>query len=256
MNNLITVITVVYNDILNLEKTILSVINQTYKNIEYIIIDGGSTDGTVDLIKKYQDNIGFWHSEKDNGIYDAMNKGISYSNGSWVCFMNSGDVFADLDILMHVSYYLDNNNDIIYGDTNCIYDFGKYVVKAKPWDYLQYGMPFCHQSAFVKTDVLRNSPFNLSYKYVADYNFFYECYLAKRNAIQLNLTISDFDAVGGVSSIYRIAVFKEILKIQAGRNSLLWRALFTLSLYRYLFLERMKKYFPNTVNYLRKRKLS
>ena len=86
---LISVITVSYNAVLTIEQTILSVINQTYLNIEYIIIDGGSTDGTVNVIKKYADKIAYWVSESDKGIYDAMNKGIAYSHGEYCNFINA-----------------------------------------------------------------------------------------------------------------------------------------------------------------------
>ena len=97
---LITVVTVVYNDVKHIEDTILSVVNQTYPNIEYIIIDGGSTDGTVDIIKKYADHIAYWVSEPDKGIYDAMNKGLKKATGEWVNFMNSGDCFAQSKTLL------------------------------------------------------------------------------------------------------------------------------------------------------------
>jgi glycosyltransferase involved in cell wall biosynthesis len=90
---LISIITVSYNNQDGLEQTIQSIINQTYKNIEYIIIDGGSTDGTVEIIKKYEDNIEFWTSESDNGIFDAMNKGLSHAHGEWVHYLNSSDVY-------------------------------------------------------------------------------------------------------------------------------------------------------------------
>ena len=83
---LITVVTVVFNDVQHIEETILSVVNQTYPNIEYIIIDGGSTDGTVDIIKKYEERIAYWVSEPDQGIYDAMNKGIQKATGEWINF--------------------------------------------------------------------------------------------------------------------------------------------------------------------------
>lgn len=89
----ISVITVCYNAVSSLEKTILSVLNQTYSNIEYIIIDGGSTDGSVDIIKKYIDRLAYWVSEPDNGVYDAMNKGVCAASGDWVNFMNAGDSF-------------------------------------------------------------------------------------------------------------------------------------------------------------------
>lgn len=99
MNPKISVITVVYNDKEGLEKTIQSVLSQTYDNIEYIIVDGGSTDGSVDIIKKYQNRIGKWISEPDEGIYDAMNKGVGLSSGEWLNFMNAGDVFCDNKVL-------------------------------------------------------------------------------------------------------------------------------------------------------------
>jgi glycosyltransferase involved in cell wall biosynthesis len=86
-NPLVTIVTVSYNVVSTIERTILSVVNQTYSNIEYIIIDGGSTDGTVDIIKKYMDKIAYWVSEPDKGIYDAMNKGILMAKGQWINFM-------------------------------------------------------------------------------------------------------------------------------------------------------------------------
>ena len=98
-NSKITVITVVYNCHDTIEATILSVINQTYDNVEYIIIDGGSKDGTVDVIKKYQDQINYWVSEPDEGIYEAMNKGIDKASGDWINFMNSGDSFTSDKVL-------------------------------------------------------------------------------------------------------------------------------------------------------------
>ncbi|ORM38742.1 hypothetical protein A2G94_05325 [Francisella endosymbiont of Ornithodoros moubata] len=106
---LITVITVVYNGEAYLEKIILSVINQTYESVEYIIIDGGSTDGTIDIIKKYESKINYWISEAYNGIYDAMNKGIKLATGDWINFMNAGDLFYNLSVLerLHKNFSLD-----------------------------------------------------------------------------------------------------------------------------------------------------
>ena len=108
---LISVITVSYNAVLTIEQTILSVINQTYLNIEYIIIDGGSTDGTVNVIKKYADKIAYWVSESDKGIYDAMNKGIAYSHGEYCNFINAGDKFCSSSLLK--KYYYDTSLKIV-----------------------------------------------------------------------------------------------------------------------------------------------
>ena len=110
-DTLISIVTVSYNAVLTIEQTILSVINQTYPNVEYIIIDGGSTDGTVDIIKKYEDKIAYWVSEPDKGIYDAMNKGVVVATGEWINFMNAGDIFTDGDVidkLFHQNIIINN----------------------------------------------------------------------------------------------------------------------------------------------------
>ncbi len=115
--DLISIITVTYNCNDKIESTILSVINQTYLNIEYIIIDGGSTDGTIDIIKKYEKKISYWSSEKDNGIYEAMNKGILKAHGKWLNFMNSGDVFYSTSVLNDIfSENIPINIDLLYSD--------------------------------------------------------------------------------------------------------------------------------------------
>lgn len=101
-NPLISVVTVSYNAVLTIEQTILSVLNQSYSNIEYVIIDGGSTDGTIDIIKKYADKIAYWVSETDKGIYDAMNKGIQKAKGEWINFMNAGDILYNSDVFAQV----------------------------------------------------------------------------------------------------------------------------------------------------------
>ena len=94
MANKVSVITVVFNDVAHIRETIESYLSQTWEDKEYIVIDGGSTDGTLDVIKEYADNINYWISEKDNGMYDAMNKGILHSTGDWINILNSGDTFA------------------------------------------------------------------------------------------------------------------------------------------------------------------
>lgn len=123
-NPLISVVTVSYNAVSTIEQTILSVINQTYPHIEYIIIDGGSTDGTVDIIKKYADKIAYWVSEPDKGIYDAMNKGIKVATGEWINFMNSGDCLYRNDTIEKIlnKSSTTNNVSIIYGKTMKIFE--------------------------------------------------------------------------------------------------------------------------------------
>lgn len=116
-NSLISVITVSYNAVSTIEQTILSVINQTYSNIEYIIIDGGSTDGTIDIIRRYEDKIAYWVSEPDRGIYDAMNKGASKANGEYIAFLNSDDWY-ELDAVSIIAQFADGKTDLISGIIN------------------------------------------------------------------------------------------------------------------------------------------
>ena len=119
---LISIITVVLNGEKQLDRTIQSVLYQTYNNIEYIIIDGGSTDRTIDIISKYKKTIDYWACEKDDGLYDAMNKGIDIATGEWINFMNAGDEFYSYSVLTNI---FDNQNhqetEIIYGNHEIIY---------------------------------------------------------------------------------------------------------------------------------------
>ena len=109
----ITIVTVVYNRFTTIEQTISSVVNQTYPNLEYIVIDGGSTDGTVEVIKKYEKDIAYWVSEKDGGIYDAMNKGVRAATGDYIEFIGSDDCLCTYDIVGKVAEELDDETDIL-----------------------------------------------------------------------------------------------------------------------------------------------
>jgi len=163
MNNnhpLISIITVVYNGEEYLEETIQSVIQQTYKNIEYIIIDGGSTDGTVDIIKRYEEKIDYWVSERDDGIYAAMNKGIEMTTGEGLLFLNVGDHFVGevlsenilVPSFLPVKYYN---------------YFGKLVdVKIKSY---KQGIPNSHQGILFEN---KNIKYDLEYKIASDYDFY------------------------------------------------------------------------------------
>jgi glycosyltransferase involved in cell wall biosynthesis len=211
MNPLITIITVVYNDVNSIEETILTVINQTYKNIEYIIIDGGSNDGTTDIIKKYEDRISYWSSEIDKGIYDAMNKGINKSNGEWIIFINAKDSFYSNDILSKINFNLEY--DVIYGKTNIIYEHGNYILSPRSVKYLLKRMIFCHQSVFVKRRLLLLYPFDLEYQVASDYNLFYTLYTKNHYFKTENICIANFNAEDGLSAKNLALLLKENLAI-------------------------------------------
>ena len=168
---LISVITVVLNGERYLEETIQSVINQTYPNVEYIIIDGGSTDGTLDIIKKYEDKIDYWVSEKDKGIYDAMNKGIRVASGFFVTFLNSDDYYSDYEYFkVAVAEYLKKNWDICCASMKIILDSKKYVIRPSSTKGIKYKMDLNHPTMIYRTEIFRKvGLFDMKHRIAADY---------------------------------------------------------------------------------------
>lgn len=246
----ITVITVSYNTISSIEQTILSVVNQIYPNIEYIILDGGSHDGTVDIIKKYQDKISYWISEPDKGIYDAMNKGIKIASGVWVNFMNAGDIFCDNSVISALFCpEQKSESDIIYGDTEFIYAFGKYVKKPLPLESLQYSMTFCHQSTFVKTKLLKEMPFNTQYQICADYDFFYSCMKQGRIFKYVPQVVSVFDGREGLSSSNKIKRMLEFGKISGCSKTAKWKLEYLSFVVDFKIKQLIKQFIPDKLSY-------
>jgi glycosyltransferase involved in cell wall biosynthesis len=202
---LITVVTVVFNGEKYIERTIRSIIGQTYPNIEYVIIDGGSTDGTINIIKKYDASIDYWISESDFGIYDAMNKALKIASGEWINFMNAGDVFFasnTLDLVFAADAEM-GEEVIIYGDVNIIYPDFTRIEKAGNIKLLWAGMKFCHQSVFVKTNYHKLNLFNSSNRIAADLEFFYFAFKCNADFKYVNETISSVQT-GGLSESNRI----------------------------------------------------
>lgn len=215
-NPKVTVVTVCFNAATLIEDTIKSVISQTYKNIEYIIIDGGSTDGTVEIIKKYTPHIAFWKSEPDNGIYDAMNKGLSHATGLWINFMNAGDTFYCDETLSSIFKYQLEDKNIVYGDTLFVREDGNHVEKSFETDFLERNMPTCHQSFFVKTQYAKEIGFETRYKYAADYNMIYRIFQdkGKDKVVHLPVVISIYETRMGCSQQRPNEVYKETLMIR------------------------------------------
>jgi glycosyltransferase involved in cell wall biosynthesis len=213
-SNLITIVTVVLNGDKSLEKTIQSVINQSYSNIEFIVIDGGSTDQSLSIIRKYEYAIDQWLSEKDLGIYDAMNKGIALARGQWINFMNCGDYFYSNDTLYSI---FDKNKlndaDVIYGNHQVIYP-SKVVrhFNAGPIKNIWRGSQFCHQACFTRTHLIKKYKFNLNFRFSADFNFFYKLWQKNYKFVQLNIAVASISA-GGISDMRRMEVIGEWRKI-------------------------------------------
>lgn len=232
----ISIITVCYNSVSSIEETILSVINQTYKDLEYIVIDGGSSDGTIDIIKKYSSKITYWISEPDKGVYDAMNKGLRKTTSEWVCFMNSGDTFHNNDVISNIfsSNVFESNIGVIYGDTYLYKNkqFLKQFTNKPFWEtHTPYrtGKGICHQSMFTRTLLARNLLFDLQYKVSADFNMAHQIYKLKYKFKYIPIIVCNFDTTGISSNPknWRIA-YKETGQILNCRYNIGYWLLFIL----------------------------
>jgi len=240
---LITVITVVLNAKTNLEKTICSVAEQDYPEIEYLVIDGGSIDGSADVIRQYHPSvISKWLSEKDKGIYSAMNKGVEMATGSWVCFLNAGDVFADSTIIRKIAeavHSAQEQPDIVYGNILVrkpgMSRFAERIAQSPRNSHRMY---FCHQSAFVRLALLRQYPFDERYKLSADLKFFKQCRSSDKQFLQLNFPIVIFDTFG-LSNTDRERGLRENISVVKEMDSGVEKFKFLFRLYFVIYLRKL-----------------
>lgn len=218
----ISVVTVSFNCVDSIEATILSVINQKYSQIEYIVIDGGSTDGTVDIIRSYSNQISYWISEPDKGIYDAMNKGIAVATGDYICFMNSGDQFYNETVLNRCFAKVEGNPIIVYGDW--VESIKNILIhkKALALSHLSKGMAFPHQSAFIKMSYHRQNKYCLKFPIAADYNLFFNAFMQKEKFQYVNekIAIYDMNPSQSFSLSNYTTLLKEHLEIQGEKNKI------------------------------------
>lgn len=231
----ISVITVTYNVAKEIESTILSVINQSYNNIEYIIIDGGSTDGTVDIIKKYADSIAYWVSEPDKGIYDAMNKGITHAAGDWIINMNAGDRLLEIPVEQLKNAM---NDEFIAVCGKILSEEERITVPRYDWMMkLRNTLP--HQALFYRREYIQL--YDLRYKIVADYNLNLGIYLSGGKILLIDNVVA-FHSYLGISSNKQSALesFK-VIKERCG-------------IFYYMFSFTYRKY-RAILFYIRKRKL-
>lgn len=199
---ILSVITVVYNNVSDIERTLLSVLGQTYKNIEYFVIDGKSTDGTLEILKNYEERISKLVSEKDNGIYDAMNKGLALATGEYVLFMNSGDEIYAPDTVEKV-FATAPDADIYYGETE-MYDstwksIGQRRHKAPEqftWKDFKYGMSVSHQAIYIRKSI--TSPYDPQYKLSADIDWILNAAKKAKKIVNTRMYTAKY-LVGGMS---------------------------------------------------------
>ena len=244
---LVTIITVVFNGERFIEETILSVLNQTYPNIEYIIIDGGSTDGTVKIIQKYADQIDYWISEKDNGIYDAMNKGVSLGNGEILGLINADDYYFENCVELVVNAFNENKADLIFGN-KFLYDqklnLRKKISVDIPKKAENLNIHSVHPTVFVHRTVYETIKFNSTYKISADYDFLLNAYDNgyKYEKIDENLAVM---RTGGASANINF----EVLRIKFKRFGLLIAVVYFIKfLLKKFFLFFLAVLFQSTKN--------
>ena len=175
-----SIITVTYNAEKVLEDTIQSVIFQTYRNVEYIIVDGASKDHTLEIVNKYHDRINKVISEPDKGLYDAMNKGIQLATGNYLCFLNAGDKFHDSETLQKIVHTLKGQElpDVIYGETAIVDEEGHFLHMRRlstpahlNWKSFKQGMLVCHQAFFANRKLAINHLYDLQYRFSADFDW-------------------------------------------------------------------------------------
>lgn len=248
--NKISVITINYNDKNGLKKTIDSIINQSCKDFEFIIIDGGSNDGSVSIIEENKNQISYWVSEPDSGVYNAMNKGIKAATGDFVIFMNSGDCFYDNTVLEEVLPHLCNDFDIYYGDNFKVGPSSKRL-KTYP-DKLQFSFFYSscinHQSTFIRRLLFENHfYYNENYKIAADWEFFIYtiCYInVPTKYLRKTIALYDFTGVSSNPAFAELHLKEKTESIQRFFPSFVedYKYINELNSKRFLQFQYIKKY--------------
>lgn len=249
----ISIITINYNNKKGLEKTIQSVISQTQRDYEFIIIDGGSTDGSKELIQSHSTKLFYWVSEPDAGVYNAMNKGIKVANGTFVIFMNSGDSFYDANVLEKVSPLLVDDFDIYYGDNYKIkpHSKRKKTYPEKLTFSFFYSSCINHQSTFIRRQLFFDYfLYNETFKIVSDWEFFiYTIFVENRHYKYLKTTICNYDFTG-------ISSTKEHQSIADLEKSIVFNKYFPYFIEEYKLLGIIKSKRVQQVLYIKKFKIA
>ncbi|MDR0893330.1 MAG: glycosyltransferase [Mediterranea sp.] len=199
---LFSIITVTYNAGDVLERTIRSVREQTFSEVEHLIIDGASSDDTLSIIARYRRNLSTVVSEPDDGLYDAMNKGIQQAKGHYLCFLNAGDRFHAPDTLERMAASLPTGTplpDVLYGDTDIVDAAGHFLHKRRlsppeklTWHSFRQGMLVCHQAFFASRELAAAEPYDLRYRYSADFDWCIRIMKRATNLFNTRLTLIDY----------------------------------------------------------------
>ena len=214
----VSVVTVVRNSARTLQEAIDSAHRQDYPRLEHLVIDGGSTDGTLDIIRGNAARLASWTSEPDGGIYDAMNKGVARATGDWVVFLNADDAFYDAGAVRAVFAGAGpalEGKLVVYGDSMLRFDHGPpRLRRSKPLRALRFKMPFSHQGAFVRTELLRRRPFDTHFRLAGDYDFFRDVYARYGDGAFLSSPVCvNYFRVGGATYRDMDARHREVIEI-------------------------------------------
>lgn len=216
-----SIITVTYNAEKVLEDTIQSVVTQTYKNIEYIIVDGASTDGSMEIVERYKSRIAKVVSEPDKGLYDAMNKGIGMATGDYLCFLNAGDSFHEDDTLQLMVHSISGSElpDILYGETAIVDAAGHFLHMRRlqaperlNWKSFKQGMLVCHQAFFARHTIME--PYDLKYRFSADFDWCIRLMKKAHTFHNTHVTVVDYLEEGMTTRNHK-ASLKERFRIMA-----------------------------------------
>lgn len=214
-----SVITVCYNAEATIEDTIQSVISQTYHHVEYIIVDGASKDRTMSIVNRYREHIAIVVSERDKGLYDAMNKGIGLATGDYLCFLNAGDSFHEDDTLQQMvhSIHTPQLPDVLYGETELVDHEGHFLRMRRlsapevlTWKSFRQGMLVCHQAFFPRRDLVM--PYDLRYRFSADFDWCIKIMKKSKVLHNTHLTLIDYLAEGMTTRNHK-ASLKERFRI-------------------------------------------
>lgn len=216
----ISIITVSYNAAATIEQTILSVVGQMYPHIEYIVMDGGSTDGTVDIIRKYEDQIAYWVSEPDQGIYDAMNKGIRRATGDYIYFLGADDWLRDDQVMQEVSEFirLHPRYDFYVGNIflyQALLGLSKRQRVEPSVEALKGGVMWPHQGLFARR-ALMTSGFDIRYRVAADYEFLLRHVAAGASFCAMDIDVAYYALFGASDSEAVYDEYSAIIKAYAG----------------------------------------
>ena len=218
-----SIITVTYNAGKVLEDTIQSVISQTYRNVEYIIVDGNSKDNTQEIIGKYSKHISKMVSEPDKGLYDAMNKGIRMATGDYLCFLNAGDKFHAKETLQRIAETLKDKDlpDVIYGETAIVDEEGNFLhmrrlstPKRLNGKSFKQGMLVCHQAFLAKRELALKHPYDMQYRFSADFDWCIRIMKEAKCLHNTRLTLIDYLNEGMTTRNHK-ASLKERFRIMA-----------------------------------------